>query len=298
MDQKDLNQLPEVSIYSIGPKEADYAAPLLTPEAVSLIQTSEAFALALTEEGTACAAVCARLAPENETILEVISLYVAPEFRRRSLGRTLLIELLERTMAATDGSIRFLTISFLSEDHGLSAMLSKFGFEIIPEETAISWQLTLEKLPDSILMKTPAALPSNSSLQSLAALSDYQIRQLAQTLKSFHVDILSAAQLHQAHQQASYVLLGESGEPTACAIFTVSDHSRITLSQFFTAHKSASPIVAVLQASAQILLEQFSPETILEIPTLTRSSGKLVQHLLPESKAISLNRAVLDLGKV
>ena len=292
-----MNQLPEVALYAIGPKEASSAAPLLTTEAVSLIQNAEAFGLALAEEGKTCAAVCARLAPDNETVLELISLYVIPEFRRRSLGSTLLIELLERIMETTDASVRFITGTFLADNQAMTSMLLKFGFEITQEDEAVSWQIPLGKIPDSVLMKTPAELPSNVSLYSLSELSDYQIRQLVYTLKEHHIDMLSSAQLRQAHQQASYILQDGKGNITACAIFTESEHARITLSQFFSIHKQVSPIVAVLQASAKIILEQFSPETVLEIPTLTRSSGKLVQHLIPDSRPVCLNRAVLDLTR-
>ena len=41
MDQINFEQLPEVSIYAIGPEEAEYVAPLLTPEAVTLIQNGQ-----------------------------------------------------------------------------------------------------------------------------------------------------------------------------------------------------------------------------------------------------------------
>ena len=297
MNQLEQNQLPEVSIYAIGPQEADYAAPLLTPEAVSMIQCSGAFGFALTEEDEVRAAVCARLFPENETLLEIISLYVAPKFRRRGLGSTLVLELLERTMETTDASIRFLTVSFPADNHAMSAMLTNLGFEITQDETARSWQLELSKLPDCVLMKRPAPLLHDFSLCPLESLPHYQIRQLVQTLKHYHIDMLSTEQIQQANQQASYVLMNKSNTAIACAIFTESTPSRITLSQFFTAYKKPSPSIAVLQACVQKLLEQFPPETVLEIPTLTNSTGKLVQYLLPDSQAVSLNRAVLDLTR-
>ena len=146
-------------------------------------------------------------------------------------------------------------------------------------------------------MKTPAVLPADSSLCSLEALPNYQILQLVQTLKQYQIDMLSVEQIHQANQQASYVLLDEDGDATACAIFSVSEPNHITLSQFFTAHKKPSASIAVLQACAKSLLEEFPPEATLEIPTLTNSSSKLVQRLIPDSQAVCLSRAVLDLTR-
>lgn len=297
MDQIEREQLPEVSIYAIGPEEVEYAAPLLTAEAASLIQNAEAVGLALVEEGEICAAVCAEISPWNETVLEIISLYVAKKFRRRGLGTTLVLELMERMMEATDASLQFMTASYLSCEDALSAMFSELGFEIIRQEEAISWQLPVGKIADSTLMKTSAALPDNTSLCSLASLTKYNIRQLVQKLEEYQMDFLSAEQIEQAHQEASYVLMDENDEPVVCAIFTVSEKTHITLSQFFTVYKNPAPSIEVLQAGAKILMEQFPSEAVLEIPTLTNSSSKLVQRLLPDSQAVYLNRAMLDLTK-
>lgn len=297
MDEMERNQLPEVELYAIGAEEAEYAAALLSPEAVSMIQNAEAFGMALTEEGETRAAVCARLSPENETVLEIISLYVAPQFRRRGLGTTLVLELLERTMEATDASLRFMTVTFLADDEGMNGMLSMLGFEINRDESAVSWQISVGELGDSVLMQKPVAPPPSTALLPLEELSDYQIRQLVQTLRKHDIDMLSADEIRQAHRKASYVLTDERGDPTACAIFTVSETSRITLSQFFTGYKNAAPSMAVLQAGGKVLMEHFPHEALLEIPTLTQSTGKLVQRLLPNSRAVCLNRAVLDLTR-
>lgn len=45
--------LPEVELYSIGPDEADYAAPLLTGEAVEEIKAGMASGMALLSDSTA-----------------------------------------------------------------------------------------------------------------------------------------------------------------------------------------------------------------------------------------------------
>lgn len=297
MDQINFEQLPEVSIYAIGPEEAEYVAPLLTPEAVTLIQNGESFGLALVEEGKARAAVCAGFSPENEEVLEIISLYVEKEYRRRGLGTTLVLELLDYMMETTDASLQYMTASYLSEDDALSAMFSKLGFEILQEKSAISWQMPIGQLPDSILMKTSAKLPDGTKLHSLASLSNYHIRQLVQRLEEHNIDILTCEQIEKAHPQASFVLMDENEEPAACTIFTVSENMHITLSQFFTKYKNPAPSMEMLQSGAKVLLEQFEENVVLEIPTLTQSSSKLVQRLLPDSKAVCLKRAVLDLAK-
>ena len=291
-------QLPEVELYSIGPNEADHAAPLLTAEAVESIKSGEAFGMALVEEGEVRAAACARLLPENEEVLELISLYVAPAFRRRALGGTLLMELLEETMNATDGGLRWAVATFLPGTEGVEPLLTKAGFRMEKDEQAISWQLPVADLADSPLLTRPAPVPAGCVLHTLEELPDYCLHQLVQELAKNAVDDLTVAEMRQALQAASYVLLDRAGQPKACAIFTKAGEDGVYLSQFFTASGSAAYAMAVLQAGGQSLLTQLPGETVLEIPTLTDSSARLVQKLIPSSQAAYLIRAVLELTDI
>ena len=289
-------QLPEVELYSIGPKEADHAAPLLTAEAVEAIKNGEAFGMALVEEGEIRAAACARLLPENEEILELISLYVAPAFRRRALGGTLLMELLEETMNATDGGLRWVVSSFMPGTDGVEPLLAKAGFRMEQDNQAVSWKLPVADLADSPLLQRPAPAPAGCSLHTLEDLPDYCLRQLMQVLKENGVNDLTASEMRQALQNSSYILLDQKNQPKACAIFSKAGEDVVYLSQFFTTAGNAAAAMAVLQAGGKALLAQFSGETVLEIPTLADSSAKLVQKLIPSSRAAHLIRAVLELA--
>ena len=290
-------ELPEVQLYGIGPDEADHAAPLLTAEAVTYIKNNEAFGLALVEEGKARAAVCANFSPEDEAILEIISLYVAPDYRRRKLGGTLLMELLEAVLSETEGNLKGVIASFMPETEGVEALLTKAGFEIKRDEQAQTFRLPVSELADSPLLKRKKSVPEGYILRSLKGISDTTLRQLAEELKRNRVDDLSLEEMGQALPDCSYVLLNGKLEPKACAIFHAMGENGIYLSQFFTADGSTAAGMAVLQAAAKALLNRFPDETVLEIPTLTESSAALVKKLLPASEATGLMHAVLDLTR-
>ncbi|MGN0337561.1 MAG: GNAT family N-acetyltransferase [Lachnospiraceae bacterium] len=290
-------ELPEVQLYGIGPDEADHAAPLLTAEAVTYIKNNEAFGLALVEEGKARAAVCANFSPEDEAILEIISLYVAPAYRRRKLGGTLLMELLEAVLSETEGNLKGVIASFMPETEGVEALLTKAGFEIKTDEQAQTFRLPVSELADSPLLKRKKSVPEGYILRSLKGISDTTLRQLAEELKRNRVDDLSLEEMGQALPDCSYVLLNGKLEPKACAIFHAMGENGIYLSQFFTADGSTAAGMAVLQAAAKALLNRFPGETVLEIPTLTESSAGLVKKLLPSSKSTGLMHAVLDLTR-
>ena len=287
--------LPEVELYSIGPNEADHAAPLLTAEAVESIKSGEAFGMALVEVGEVRAAACARLLPENEAVLEILSLYVAPAFRRRALGG-MLLELLEETMNATDGGLRWVTAAFLPGTEGVEPLLTKAGFRMEQDEQVISWQLPVADLAGSPLLTRPASVPAGCSLHTLEELPDYCLRQLVQELTENGVNDLTAAEMRQALQNSSYILLDQKNQPKACAIFSKAGEDGVYLSQFFTTAGNAAAAMAVLQAGGKALLAQLPGETVLEIPTLTASSARLVQKLIPSSQAAYLTRAVLELA--
>ena len=292
-----FEELPEVQLYGIGPDEADHAAPLLTAEAVTYIKNDEAFGMALVEEGEVRAAVCAGFAPEDEAILEIISLYVAPDHRRRKLGGTLLMELLEEVMSETDGGLKGVTASFLPETEGVEALLTKAGFVIESDEQVLTFRLPVSELADSPLLKREKSVPEGYILRSLEGTSDTTLRQLMEELKRNRVDDLEPEEMKQALSDCSFVLLNEKLEPKACAIFHTMGEQGIYLSQFFAAEGSTAAGMAVLHSAARALLDRFPGETVLEIPTLTESSAGLVKKLLPASQSTGLMRAVLDLTK-
>ena len=290
-------ELPEVQLYGIGPDEADHAAPLLTAEAVTYIKNNEAFGMALVEEGEARAAVCAGFAPEDEGILEIISLYVVPDYRRRKLGGTLLMELLEKVMSETDGELKGVTVSFLPGTEGVEALLTKAGFVIESDGQVLTFRLPVSELADSPLLKWKKAVPEGYILRSLKGTSDTTLRQLMEELRRNHVDDLGPEEMEQALADCSFVLLDEKLEPKACAILHEMGEQGLYLSQFFAAEGSTAAGMAVLHSAAKAVLNRFSGETVLEIPTLTESSAGLVKKLLPTSQSTGLMRAVLDLTR-
>lgn len=288
-------EFPAVELYTIGPNEVDRVASLLTAEAAADIKNGEAFGMTLVEEGEVRAAACARISPENDEVLELLSLYVAPAFCRRALGGTLLMELLEETMAATDGTLNWAVTTFMPDAEGMESLLAKAGFQMEQDEQVVSWRLPVADLADSLLLKHSMSVPAGCSLHTLEELSDYSLRQLVQELQKNLIADLTVAQMREALQTASYVLLDQKGQPKACAVVSKAGKNALYLSQFFAAGGNAPAAMTVLQAAGQAVLQQFPGNTVLEIPTLTETSANLVKKLLPSSQAVCLMRAVLEL---
>lgn len=289
-------ELPVVELYSIDAKTTDAAASLLTAEAVAEIKSGGAFGLALMEEDEVRAAACARIAPESEEVLELLSLYVPPAFRRRALGGTLLMELLEESMTATDGSLHWAVATFTPETEGIEGLLAKAGFQMEQEEQVVSWRLPVSDLAESPLLQHSVPKPAGDTLHPLEEVPKYILQQLEEELEKNEVPALTVEEMQEAVRSASFVLLNSEGYPKGCALLSKTGEDSVCLSQFFAADGNAAVAMTVLQAAGRAVLQQFPGETVLEIPTLTESSANLVKKLIPSSQATHLVRAVLELS--
>lgn len=297
MDDLQLHQkqtLAPVQLYLIGPQEVELAAPLLTKEAAALIRNDQAFGIAIVDEGRARGALCARLSPDNDICLELLSLYVVPQYRRRQLGATLFAELFDLCGESFDGTVSRIEASFLPEE-GLTALLEKAGFQLEADESGIcSIFVPVSELADCPLMKQYADHKGGGTLLPFREFSNTHIRRLFHELENAGADYIDPNQLDQVLPDASFVLMDTESHPVACAIITGKD-DHLCLSQFFATGGNVTGAVTVLYAAAQALLEQ-CPGAVLEQPLLTPASVRFTKRLLGDAGTTeTLMHAVLEL---
>lgn len=293
--RNDQNQtLAPVQLYLIGPQEVELAAPLLTKEAAALIRSDQAFGIAIVDEGRARGALCARLSPDNDICLELLSLYVVPQYRRRQLGSTLLAELFDLCGEIFDGTVSRIEASFLPEE-GLTALLQRTGFQLEADESGIcSIFVPVSELTDSTLMKQYADYKGGGTLLPFRELSNTHIRRFFRELENAGADYMDPDQLDRVLPDASFVLMDAESHPVACAIITGED-DHLCLSQFFAAGGNVTGAVAVLYAAARTLLEQ-CPDAVLEQPLLTPASVRFTKRLLGDiGTTETLMHAILEL---
>lgn len=286
--------MTDVQIYSVGSKEVSRIAPLLTEEAAELIGAGEAFALCVAEDDEVRGAIAARFLPENEQVLEILSFYVVEQHRKKGLGGTLLMELLENTMEATGGFLTFAVASFSPSQKEMESLFQRAGFEM--EETQEkTFRIPLSELKNSSLMKHTAS--STDSVVPMEELTPIQVNKLYNILEKNNVNYLSRSEIQKVHPKASYVIFDQKQNPKACSLIDVQDEKDIGLVQFFTAEKTPASALAVLKATAKALLKLYPEDAILEIPVLTDSSERLVHKLLGDDlQSESMIQAVLPLS--
>lgn len=288
-------EFPKTALYTIGAGNVEQVDFLLTQEAVEEIKAGEAFGMALVEENELRAAACARILPQDDEILELLSLYVHPKHRRTALGGTLLMELLEKSMTVTEGNLRLAIASFMPDAEGMEALLRRAGFRIEQDESVAAWLISMPALRESHLLQHSGKLPAGHSLKNMGSLSDFALRQLLRELEKNEIADLSLEEMRESLQDLGYVLLDQKGEPRACALISKTGENEIALSQFYAAGGNVAAAMAVLWAAGRAILEQCPADTILEIPTLTETTANLVKKLIAGAKPMYMLRASMEL---
>ena len=148
MDKGSISDESRQGVCLITPENLSAFASFLLPGAMVLIEAGEPVtAFGYVDNGTACAAVCGFIEASS---FEIISFYVAPDYRKKHIATELMSYLKDMVepYADTIGINFFIT----ADEHGLlSVMLERYGFKRIVENNRSFYATTLGKLLDSKL---------------------------------------------------------------------------------------------------------------------------------------------------
>lgn len=277
MAAENYESLPELELYAIPPEQAKRLSPLLTGEAQELIARGEAFSLCAVEDGEVCAAICAVLPEEQGETLELVSLYVAPSHRRRGVGMTLLLELIEDAFNLTEGELRRVEAVFDGSGDGLRELFEAADFELAPVADARSFRVSVSELASAPLMQLQtgaarAAVPFGD-------LASYRLRQLFLTLEQYGAEYVTFAELEQASPRLSFAVYGEDGELEACSVLG-EQPGGFCLKQFFCRQTRLNAALTALRASAEALIARGPEDAVLEVPVVSDSAAQLARKLL------------------
>lgn len=138
----------------IGKAQLSYFSTLLLPEAAQAIDREEPItALGIVEEGVACGALAGYV---SDGCFQIISFYVAPDYRRRG-GGSLMLHRLEEFLSE-NSSIHAVEISFTTaheDNEGLLPFLNTLGFLPENDRGRNIYSFTLEELNESLALHTP-----------------------------------------------------------------------------------------------------------------------------------------------
>lgn len=295
MTQNEMDNLPELELYRVEEAQIAKFAPLFTQEAQTELAAGTAIGMIAVEENIACGAICMKLMEgDQEGMLDLISLYVVPEYRRKGIAGTLFLEMMEDVFEATDGMVHYCRYVGEKNAEGVMEFLEQAGFVFEEEDLAGAFLMTVKDLGKAPLNGVRASLPADYHMVSVPELSALERKKIFQTLSEAGIAYMIEAELENACQEISYVVFDARREMAACAFFT--EHgSRLCLSQFFIKPGPAGEGIKMLQTCAQKASERYGQETEIEIPILTDSSLRLMEKLLGKCRRIPMCAAYFEM---
>lgn len=305
--EKKIEELGEVQLYYIDNNTIEKVENLFPVSVADEIKTGEAFGLAIEEEGEIKGAMAAAFYTETDH-LEVLSIYVDKESRRRHLGATLLLQMIDTVMEETEGELRAVSMSFLENTEGIRPFLESLGFTMESSEEEGSFFINRELLENSVLNhrrdRYGSHNQSNDSANdyrsdnceeilspvSWAAISEYEKKKLYRELEKAEIAYMTLTEFIAVNNEISFVKKDVAGKIKACCIIT--GEEKLVLSQYYSENGNVRNGIEVLFAALSALL-QVKGEWTLEIPCMTKSSIRLLENLIPGAERVGYIRAVL-----
>ena len=266
----------------IGHSELERFGGLLLPEVRAGLERGEPItALGLTDEDRACGAAAAWL--RGEGVLEISSFYVAPGYRRRGGGR-LLMDTLYRL---GQGHCQTMAIQYTCtqpEHETLAPFLAAMGF-VAERGSSDLYQIGLEDLArSSFFLHIPAG---QGRARPFAQVPPDSLATAYKKAAAQGENYLDCPLTHPSVDPQASVAVMEGDTVRSFAVFTPTSPGRIRLAWVKSGQPQDLPLL--LHTAFARLREQYPPETVLTIQTVTDASQELVASLIPEARPISLS---------
>lgn len=259
----------------LPPGELGNAASLFLPRAAGALVAGEPLAaLALAEGSTAVGALAGYL---QDGIFQIISLYVAPGYRRESGGRLLLEQLAEMLEGYASGMEISFTVT--QEEHGtLPLFLEAMGFQAGESNGDTIYLTTLDAiLRGSFFKGGGMGMPFSEIDAGILKAASKEAAVSGAPVPEGGLDA-------RAVDQEVSVAVVENGRVQAYAAFTIWEGG-LALAALWSS--SATLLPGLLNAAASRLRGKYPSNTRLAVQAVNDASAALVPVLMPEAKPIS-----------
>ena len=260
-------------------------APLLLPIVTKALERGDSVAvLGLTEDDVACGAAAYYM---DGSRLEIISFYVAPDYRGRG-GATLLLTTLARLARKGPIPAYEIALDFSSthqEHEELIRFLEHMGYQKRDSHNGNDYYMTLGQMMASPYHKPMKTLPKD--VVSLGRLDDVEQHMLlyhaAQAGTWIPVSSLSDPEVEQDVSCA----IVKGGAAIAFLLFRYHG-ARLTLSCTWEKEHKVEHIPQMLRYALGQLSQKYPPETPMAVHAVNGSCEDLVLKLVPDAHPISV----------
>lgn len=226
-----------MSITKIGKKNARFFDGLLFETAQ--LKANNIIKLGAIEDGVACGAAVFEVGAHNG---ELISIFVAPEYRRRGIASKLISTFASLAHGTELGS---LTASYIPvELDGLNELFKHNGFDLFESSPSFSISFSEAQQSES-LNKYLANVRASGIIFPYAQLADYHKTTLGRLLSQFGVSLkeISAGNFSST---LSYTVLNDSGQVESC-MFCSDFGDRVGIDLLISVSSSAAPTLGMFK---------------------------------------------------
>lgn len=257
---------------------------LMDPQVVEAIKEGEPItAIGIEKDKVACGALTGCL---DDGYFQILSLYVAPSFRRQG-GATLMLNEIKRLLFQHT-SIEKIRIDYTvtHEDHEtLTAFLaaSKFTKEN-------DFGLTLYKFSLGQILNSPLFSSSSKESSNLLAFNKISDNLLVTAQKRASVQNVPLPELPLTSDELDRELSHAYIKNEEIQAFVIFDHSlgnMLTLSCAWVDNTKPAILSVLLRKAMQRAKELYSPDTMIAVQAVTDASAKLIRTLVPDAEPFS-----------
>ena len=264
----------------LPPGDPGVFRPLLLPEVTEALDNGEPVTvLTLTQQDAAVGALAGYL---DHARFQILSLYIAPDYRRCGGGRMLI----EALFHALDGYASGIDISFTltrPEHRTLPSFLTNMGFSRVPSTEETLYLTTLGQAAHVPFFDGKSGI----SATPFTELSPAALAQMERAARQTGAPVPKGGFRAQSIDRSVSLVSMSGGSVAGYLVFERTPFGDLTLSAAWSDSKNLMHMPGLLRNGVAKLRDRYSPETKIMIQAVTPASAGLIRTLLPDAEAIS-----------
>ncbi|MCL2036787.1 MAG: GNAT family N-acetyltransferase [Oscillospiraceae bacterium] len=278
-------EMDEITITPVNKDNVAFFAPMLPIEIAEELDSGAA-ALGAVVDGVAVGVIVVR-ADREQSVAELLWIYVAPDFRRQYIGSTLFCEMADILEDPYSFDFEGVSCTYSIPNDEVEMFLKSIKFEQWESDNSMGQcvEITLGEIVECDFYKKSVRNPE-ISYRFVAELTDYHMNMLNSDLDRNDANYTGAPVTWETVVPECSVVMYRENKPVGC--LCVSDgipggeDNEKFLSVLFIYEKSTAAILGMFRHAGEAALKKFSVETLLKIPVVSDSSMKMVKRLFGE----------------
>ena len=256
----------------------------LVPQVVEAMKCEEPItALGIAKDKVACGALAGYI---DEEYFRIVSLYVAPDYRRQGGATTLLDGLKRILFKYSDIEKIVIDYTVTHEEHEMiTSFLIAYGFNEESDDGITLYRFPLEKILHSPLFTSTVG--ESDHIMSFSQISDIVLRTAEKTASVQDVPLPEASLTsNEIEKELSHAYI-KNGEIEAFVVFDHSYGDMLTLSCAWVDEAHPSILAVLLRKAIQRAKDLYPADTIIVVQAIHKSSANLILSLVPEAERFS-----------